>query len=417
MNIKPQIFDETDPLQEVLVWGEPGCEALLAQLLPKSKSLFLSYYEVPEARREFHRMQTLIEQEGVNIIRAKDVYVQTLKKLDIPGLPQNLERLEQALLQRADEYYETYKDDKAAELQEHSLEISPEEIYLQVKRDIHSVLQEDAAAYGEAGAVKLNYQLSLLNQFPTCNIFYGRDQSNTLGNQIVLSKMRWDIRQPEIEIYKSVLKELDWESLTVEIEDGAIEGGDSILLGDTCYIGVGARTSLSAVKSVYAKMGDSLAEHGIQVAAIVNEKHVRESASPSKPTTEHMRAMHLDMFWIPLASDLALAGGEIDNRTVLRMAKQNGNIVTEDLGGFRDYLQNKNINLIEVTPQEQRDYAVNLMNFGEKKLLVALSKNERVIRKLEAHGYRVLRADLNKLVGGYGAVHCLTAPVVRKHAH
>jgi len=25
------IFNEIDPLKEVLVWGEPGCEALLAQ--------------------------------------------------------------------------------------------------------------------------------------------------------------------------------------------------------------------------------------------------------------------------------------------------------------------------------------------------------------------------------------------------
>ena len=60
--MNPKIFNETDPLKEVMVWGEPGCEALLAQLLPKSKSLFFSYYEVPEARAEFNRMQSLIEQ-------------------------------------------------------------------------------------------------------------------------------------------------------------------------------------------------------------------------------------------------------------------------------------------------------------------------------------------------------------------
>ena len=50
--IQPQILDEVAPLQEALVWGEPGCEALLGQLLPKSKSLFFSYYEVTEARQE-----------------------------------------------------------------------------------------------------------------------------------------------------------------------------------------------------------------------------------------------------------------------------------------------------------------------------------------------------------------------------
>ena len=70
--MKPQIIDETHPLEEVLVWGEPGCEALLAQLLPKSKSLFFSYYEVPEARKEFRRMQSLIKNEGVKVFYGND---------------------------------------------------------------------------------------------------------------------------------------------------------------------------------------------------------------------------------------------------------------------------------------------------------------------------------------------------------
>jgi hypothetical protein len=39
--MQPQVFDKTHPLKEVLVWGELGIEALLGQLLPKSKSLFL----------------------------------------------------------------------------------------------------------------------------------------------------------------------------------------------------------------------------------------------------------------------------------------------------------------------------------------------------------------------------------------
>src|SRR5258706_12058644 len=94
------IFNEIDPLKEVLVWGEPGCEALLAQLLPKSKSLFFTYYEVPEARMEFRRMQSLIEQEGVQVIRAKDAYVRVLAHQQIPDLSQNLQELERKFLQR-----------------------------------------------------------------------------------------------------------------------------------------------------------------------------------------------------------------------------------------------------------------------------------------------------------------------------
>lgn len=55
----------------------------------------------------------------------------------------------------------------------------------------------------------------------------------------------------------------------------------------------------------------------------------------------------------------------------------------------------------------------NLLNLGNQTLLLALSVNKRVNEELEKHGFRVLSAELNKLVNGYGAVHCLTASVRR----
>jgi arginine deiminase len=408
------IFNEIDPLKEVLVWGEPGCEASLAQLLPKSKSLFFTYYEVPEARAEFHRMQSLIEQEGVQVIRARDSYVRVLAGQQIADLPGSIGALEKKFLKRADEYFETHKHEKMIELENSGLNITVDEIYFQVKRDIQKILKEDAETYGEDNAIKLNHQLSFSRELPLCNIFYGRDQSNTLGDRILLSSMRWDVRKPEMEIYKEVLKELGCEKYIVEIGQGSIEGGDSIILGDTCYIGVGARTTLSAAKDVCRKIGGRLTEHDVQIVAVVNERHEREAASPTNPSTEHMQAMHLDMFWVPLTSHLVLAGGEIDSRRAVRIKNQNREIVTEDLGGFRDLLRDKGIEIIDVTPQEQKDYATNLLNFGNKKVLIALSKNERVNRELESRGFKVIKAELTKLVGGYGAAHCLTAPIVRR---
>jgi N-dimethylarginine dimethylaminohydrolase len=227
--------------------------------------------------------------------------------------------------------------------------------------------------------------------------------------------MRWDIRKPETEIYKVALKELGLGEFLVEIEEGTIEGGDSIILGDTCYIGVGARTTMSAVEDLYGKIGASLEKQGIQVVAVINERHEKESASPARPTTEHMQVMHLDMFWIPLAGNLVLAGNEIYSRTVLKLTNRNGKVAAEEMGPFRDFISDKHIELIEVTAQEQKNYAVNLLNFGNKKVLVALSRNKRVIREMESRGFKVIHADLNKLVGGYGAAHCLTAPVKRKN--
>jgi arginine deiminase len=45
--------------------------------------------------------------------------------------------------------------------------------------------------------------------------------------------------------------------------------------------------------------------------------------------------------------------------------------------------------------------------------MVPLEKNTRVIDMLRGAGFEVLTPDIKELVGGYGAVHCMTASIVR----
>jgi arginine deiminase len=411
----PHLRNEIDPLRQLMLWGEPGCEALLGQLLPKTKSLFLSYYDVPEARREFRRMQALIEAQGVQVLRAKDAFVSRLRGQDFARLPASLKELQTQLVLRADSYFEAYRQAKVGELMQYGAGMLVEDIYYQVRSDIPRLLEEDVDAYGEQAAIKLNHVLSLSRSLPISNIFYGRDQSSALGDRILLSRLHWEIRKPEVEIYRQALLEMGYGEALVEIGDGTIEGGDIMIFGDTCYVGVGARTTLSAVTDLCIRLGARLQDRGIRLAAVVNERHVHEAQYMNAPTEEHMRIMHLDMFWIPLGPDLVLTyGPELDARQVVGFTFQGGDVVVEPLGGFREFLRRKGCRILEVTTQEQHDYATNLLNLGNQRVIVSLSKNERVIAELQERGYRVLQADLNKLVGGYGAIHCLTAPLQRQ---
>lgn len=410
-----QVLNEVAPLKELMVWGEPGCETLLAQLLPKSKSLFFSYYEVPVARYEFKRMQTMIENEGVKVIRAKDAVASLLKRKSTPNLPKTIKELEGLLLQKANDYYETFRNRKVNELKTEQIGISIEEIYTRVRKDLRNVLEEDVRAYGENIAIRLNHLLSLSGPLPLSNIFYGRDQSQTLADKIVLSKLKWDIRKPEVDVYKEALIELGYSNTLIELEAGTVEGGDVVVFGDTCYIGVGARTTFTAVKEICKKIGRLLGQNGIQLAAVINPKHAEEAMTFAAPTDEHMHIMHLDMFWIPLSHHLVMAySDEVNRRKVVRLTYNSGQVITEDLGGFREFLGGKGIEILEVTQQEQEDFATNLLNLGNRTVIMALSKNERVIAELQRRGFRVLSAELNKLVNGYGAIHCLTAPVRRE---
>ena len=175
--MQPQVYGETQPLEEVLVWGEPGIEALLGQLLPKSKSLFFSYYEVLEARREFRYLRSLIENERIAFTQAKDAFASRLKRTEIPNEPKSIKELEDLLLSRAGKYYETYREQKINDFSHEGIHGDIDEVYLQIKKDIKQILQEDVQAFGEKSALRLNYLLSLAHRLPLANIFYGRDQS------------------------------------------------------------------------------------------------------------------------------------------------------------------------------------------------------------------------------------------------
>jgi len=412
----PQIFNEIHPLEEVLVWGEPGIEALLGQLLPKSKSLFFSYYEVTEAREQFRHLQSLIENEGVKVTRAKDAFARVLGNKNIENAPSNRIELESLLLQKANELYETYRHQKMDDLEKEGIKNHIDEIYEQIKIDITQVLDEDIQAYGEKAAVRLNYVLSLSNPLPLANIFYGRDQTQTLADRIILSSLRWDIRRPETAIFKEALIELGYGDSLIPIEKGTIEGGDIVILGDTCYIGIGARTNIAAVEEVGNKIGPLLESHGIQIVAVINKRHQEEAEIHPVPSDEHMHIMHLDMFWIPLSKKLVMAySDEMDQREVVHFSHQGGQLITTELGSLRNFHKAKGIEIIEVTREEQENFATNLLNLGNGTLIVSLSKNKRVIDELKKRGFRVLNAEITKLVSGYGAVHCLTAPIKRKN--
>ena len=410
------ILDETHSLEEVMVWGEPGIEALLGQLLPQSRSLFRSYYEVPKARSEFASMSSLIESEGIKVIRAKDAVAELLQAREIPELPASIHDLKLALHHKADSTFEQYRHAKQNDLTRDGLtDISPIDVYNAVKRDIDLILDEDISRYGEQGALRLNYLLSLSKPWPMANIFYGRDQSQALTDRIILSSLRWNIRKPEVRIFKDALHHMGYGSALANIREGTIEGGDVAMFKGYCFIGVGARTNMASVKEVYRQIGDSLKEYHIELIAVVNHQHEEESNFFISPTSEHMQVMHLDMFWIPLTQDLVMAyTTELDHREVVRVWQEKGRILTERLGTFREFMSRIDVEIFEVDEAEQKNFATNLLNLGNKKVIAALSSNPRVNAELERRGFTVKYAELTKLVDGYGAVHCLTAPMKRR---
>ncbi len=394
------VYDELDSLQEVAVWGKPGVETVLGQLYPEYISLFFHDFDVVKARKEFQYMEKLMQNEGVKTLRVKDAFVEVLRKEKHPHGVISLKKLSQLLKRKAHQIHGEFRDKR-----------DPLKYGFENLLDwIDEILTQDAQEYGEEEAVKLNYELCLKHPLPLANILYGRDQSNVFGNSLVLSKMRWGIRTPEVGVYHRSYSQMGFRQVR-PITAGYIEGGDGMMLNNICYIGVGVRTSRQAVFDLYAQIGDLLEEQGIQMVAVTDEKLARMSLREAGP---EMEAMHWDTWVGPLTRDTLIGcGDEIVKRKAERITRKNGHIYAEKLGGFGDFLGKRGYNVINISKEEQRNYATNYLHLGGNKIIVPLSKNKNSIEEMARLGIKVIPAEIEQLVGGYGAVHCMTASLTR----
>ncbi|HSG42996.1 MAG TPA: hypothetical protein VLA72_07565 [Anaerolineales bacterium] len=58
------------------------------------------------------------------------------------------------------------------------------------------------------------------------------------------------------------------------------------------------------------------------------------------------------MFWIPLEPKLVLANSdELDQRKIVRVSRNAGTFVIEEMGSFRQFHANKGIEIIDVNKQ------------------------------------------------------------------
>jgi arginine deiminase len=405
LDSRVSVFNEMDPLQDLVIWGEPGCETILGQLLPENISLFWKEFKVPEARKEFRFMQSVFEAKGINVIRMKDVIAENPE--DTTNMPESIEELSRLIKMRGHEFYEFYSNHpdyvKGGRFGEYQGKLS-------ILDQVDGVLEEDAEKYGEQKAIALNWTLCISNDLPLANIMYARDQSNALGDKIVLSRMKREIRQPEVELFKRGYELLGYGDKLVSVEDGNFEGGDAYIFGSNCLIGADVRTNKEGIADIYKKIRPGLEERGIKLFA------VKYDGEPRKPGQE-MEAMHLDTFMMPLNENGVLACPErVDLRRVELVHYVDGKIEFTDMGTLKDFLKFNNEDEIkDISEEEQINYATNFLHLGHNVVVVPLEDKDhaRVNNLMRGEGLEVIPAGIKELVGGYGAVHCMTAAIRR----
>lgn len=73
------------------------------------------------------------------------------------------------------------------------------------------------------------------------------------------------------------------------------------------------------------------------------------------------------------------------------------------------------IEIAPISPAEQENYATNFLHLGNGFVVVPV-ENKEAIAHLEKYipKEKIIKANIYALIGGYGAVHCMTAALRRE---
>lgn len=275
---------------------------------------------------------------------------------------------------------------------------------------------------------------------PIPNLFFMRDASFTMYNNVMISKMATDVRDRETMILDAIFKHssmLDVEAIhPVERYAmngiGRVEGGDvEIARHDIILSGCGARTSKEGI--------DAMVEH---LRGLGGTRHLIMQELPLEPDS----FIHLDMVFTFLDRDRCMAYKPVimsdrfktvhyeicghdytrvteEKNLIEALAKLGMNLEPIFCGGGDDY----------AGPREQWHSGANFFAFAPGKVL-GYARNYNTIEALNKNGFDVLPAadvasgklnpddykrcvvafEGNELSRGGGGARCMTMPLVRQ---
>ncbi len=275
---------------------------------------------------------------------------------------------------------------------------------------------------------------------PIPNLFFMRDASFTMYNNVMVSRMATDVRDRETMIWNAIFK----HSKIINVEainpidrysmngKGSVEGGDvEIARHDIILSGCGARTSKEGIQA--------LLEH---LRSLGGVRHLITQELPLEPDS----FIHLDMVFTFLDKDRCMAYKPV-------IMNDNFKTVHYEVDGYNYTKVNEEKNLIEALgklgmclepifcgggdeyygPREQWHSGANFFAFAPGKVL-GYARNYNTIEALSQNGFEVLKAadvasgkvspdgykrcvvafEGNELSRGGGGARCMTMPLVRQ---
>ncbi len=387
------IYDETDPLKTVILWGPPGVEAFITQLYPPEKSLFLEEMDVIKARGEALNLKEIFTKLGINVIEGRSILSSYLTEVSRPSeYPTSVKEAADNLLKIAERI-----------AQENGQSLPPN-----AYETISTLLESDAELYGEEEALRLAAALNKIHfnyPLPLGNIMYSRDPANVLMESLFLGRMRYKTRRGEPSLYRLIFQKagIDPQQIVTLPKGTTFEGGDAYIYRNTVFIGVHPRTSKEAVLYIARNLKEKYRSLNFQVAAVVLDEE--------RSFEDNQRYMHLDTYSMPLDENNIIIDEEESNRRTVWIV-ENGQLTPTNLNFSQFLIQALQVNVIPIPPEEQQNFGLNFLVIDEDTVLIPLS-NPTLCRVLESLGKRIINTNLTESTKGFGAAHCMTFQVLR----
>ncbi len=398
----PSQESEFSPAKTIIV-HEPAGEILPGMLHPRA-ALFDVYFNINESQREHRQYVEQLRGCGAEVINVREALMSGCfddngVRVESEELEELREFAERVLIYDTSLLPESQRAEQEAYKSEVVSQLSVEELVDVLIMQPRIVLSPTEYNTGITATYEYN---------PLMNLFYTRDQMITTAKGIVMSRMNSPQRQNEVEIMKFVLHKLSVEPIYEVAGEGAyLEGGDLISYPNTTFMGCGMRTTRTAIDQLLK--GDL---YGTDSVVVVYDRRFSQAE------------MHLDTYFNIIDSDLATmseARLTDDSESMFYLeadvyvrVKEGDYQLVNHLCSFVDLLQNDlGMTLIPIPESDQARMAGNYLTVAPRKIMAVANQSDEYVAKLEANGVEVEWIELENLIKGYGAAHCMTQVIER----
>ncbi len=375
---------------QVILMHTPSAE-LFDGVIHPSAGLFENYFDVDAAAQEHQAYIAQLQQHGITVYTVAQILHQADRK-QLRTLAEQSLHYDCSLLPEQAHEMENYRQLILDEMTNEDM--------------IRCILFQPTVGLSSTDnntGIEATY-----THKPLMNLYFTRDQSITTPKGHIICNMNSSQRALETAIIEFCYQQLGRKPIYRVQGEGRLEGGDYIPAGTFAYLGCGMRTNQEAIDQLLA---NDLIGHDTLVVC--------------RDHKFWQMQMHLDTYFNVIDKDLVTM---VDSR--LYAQPEDPEFVTIDIyaraagskdyqlicqdESFVDFLRSRHIDIIGIAESDELHYANNYLCIAPRQIIAVGGQSEALQEAFRAHGVQVDWLNLENLIDGYGAAHCMTQVLSRQ---